>query len=93
MNTQHSHEGQSAQTASEAGAFVENAAGAAAPTNSTLGRVGAAVSAVQIGARLLPGAWRLIKRHPVASSLTIAGLLWAAYAMRPSTRGSARLYH
>ncbi len=93
MNTQHAQGGQSAQTASEAGAFVEKAAGAAAPTNSMLGRVGAAVSAVQIGARLLPAAWRFMKRYPVASSLTIAGLIWAAYTMRPNARSSERLYH
>ena len=93
MSTQHSEEGHSAQTASEAGAFVEKAAGAAAPTNSTLGRIGAAASAIKIGARLLPGAWRLMKRYPVASSLTIAGLIWAAYAMRPTTRRFARTYH
>jgi hypothetical protein len=92
MNTQPHDGGQSAQTASQAGAFVEKAAGAAAPSNSMLGRVGAAASAIKIGAKLLPGAWRMMKRYPVTSSLAIAGLLWAAtYAMGPRARRSLRM--
>jgi len=78
------------KTASEAGAFVEKAAGAAQPSTSTLGRVGAAATAVKLGARLVPAAWRLLKRYPVASALGAAGLIWAVYLMR-ATRTSARL--
>jgi hypothetical protein len=91
MSTQHTDADQSAKTTSEAGAFVEKAAGAATPTNSMLGRVGAAASAIKIGARLLPAAWRLMKRYPVASSFVIAGALWAAYAMRTGDRRSAHV--
>lgn len=74
---------QAARTASDAGALVESAIGAATPTNSVLGRVGAAAAAVQIGARLLPVGWRMLKRYPFAASLAIAGLVYASYLARP----------
>ncbi|MDB6092390.1 MAG: hypothetical protein JWN85_5174 [Gammaproteobacteria bacterium] len=82
--------GKSAQTASDAGAFVDKAARVAKPANSTLGRVGAAASAVRLGARLLPAGWRLFKRYPLVSTLAVTGLIWGVYLTRPR-RLSARM--
>jgi hypothetical protein len=73
---------QSAGAASDASAFVEKAAGAANPTRSTMGRITAAVSAVSLGARVLPTGLRLFRRHPVLSSLALTGVIWAVLAAR-----------
>jgi len=73
---------ESAGAAPDASAFVENAAGAANPARSTTGRITAAVSAVSLGARVLPAGLRLFRRYPVASRLAVAGVIWAALAAR-----------
>lgn len=73
-----------AHTASNTGAFMETAAGAADPSRSILRRLGAAASAVKLGADLLPAGWRLVRRYPVASTLALAGLAVALYLTRPS---------
>jgi hypothetical protein len=74
--------GESAQTVSDASAFVGKAAGAASESRSTLGRIGSTVSTVSLGARLLPTALRLIKRYPLGATLTLAGVVWMLYSAR-----------
>jgi len=69
-----SHADRPAEVASDTGNLVENVASAAAPSRSSLGRVIDTAVAVKVGARLLPGAWRLFKRHPWGSALVIVGL-------------------
>jgi hypothetical protein len=79
----------SARTVSDAGAFFERAAHAARPSASSIGRVGAAITAVRLGARLLPAGRRLFNRYPVAATLIIAGSIAALYwgrSMRSSSR-------
>jgi hypothetical protein len=73
---------ESAGAASDASAFVEKAAGVANPARSTKGRITAAVSAVSLGTRVLPAGLRLLRRYPVASSVALAGVIWAALAAR-----------
>jgi hypothetical protein len=63
-----------AEVASDTGDFVEKVAGAAAPSRSSLGRVIDTAVAAKVGLRLLPGAWRLFRRHPGYAALVIVGL-------------------
>jgi hypothetical protein len=77
---------ESARTTSDTGAFVAKAADAATPSNSVVGRVGAAASAVSIGARLLPTGWRMLRRYPLAATVAIAGLVCVAYLVRPARK-------
>lgn len=67
------------RTLSDTGALVDRAAHAAKPSSSTLGRIAAAISIVQLGARLLPAGGRLLRRYPVGSLLIVVGLLGALY--------------
>jgi hypothetical protein len=78
----------SARTVSDAGAAVERVAGATSASHSTIGRVGMAISAIKLGARLLPAGVRLIKRYPVASAVAIAGLVWVLYSRRAAGRSA-----
>jgi hypothetical protein len=80
---------QSARHVSDAGAVAEKAAGAADSSRSTLGRVGLAISAVKLGARLLPMATRLARRYPLGAVLVVAGAAWMVYSSR-SGRMSSR---
>jgi membrane protein len=75
--------------AADASALIHKIAAAANPTASKFGRITAAASAVRLGARLLPVALQLLRRHPVASSLAVATLIWAVKPTRP--QGEARL--
>jgi len=80
MTTQ--REGETAEVASQAGAFVEKVASAGNPSGGTLGRIGEGAAAVKVGARLIPATWRFVKRHPVGGSLAIVALIGIAYWMR-----------
>jgi hypothetical protein len=78
----------------DAGALLERATRLTHPSISSLGRLGAAVSAVRLSARLLPVGRRLLARNPLLGSLLIAGLVTAFFATRsmrarprPGTRG------
>jgi hypothetical protein len=73
---------ESAKTASDASAFVQKAAHVSDDSNSVIGRVGAAASAVSLGARLLPGGLRLLRRYPIAGTLVVAGVVLAVYSLR-----------
>jgi hypothetical protein len=72
------HSDRWADVASDTGAFVQKAAGAAAPSGSMVGRVVDTAAAAKVGARLIPAAWRMIKRYPLGTSLIIIGLVAAA---------------
>ncbi len=74
--------GQSGRTLADAGNLLERAAHAVGPATSALGRVAAAVSAVRLGARLLPAAGRLVRRHPVGSLLAVAAAAGVLYLVR-----------
>ena len=67
---------------SDAGAFIERATHAAHPSNSSLARLGAAVSAIRLAARLLPAGRRLLRRNPVAGTLLIIGIAGGLYLAR-----------
>lgn len=67
-----------AKAAADAGNLVENVAGAAAPSKSTLGRVVNTAVAARVGLKLLPGALRMFKRHPFGAALVMVGLASAA---------------
>lgn len=80
MTTQDAAE--TADVAAKAGSLVEKVASAGSPARATLGRIGKSAAAVQLGARLLPGLWRFIKRHPVGGSVAIVALAGVAYMIR-----------
>jgi hypothetical protein len=86
MNTTAGAIDESAQTASDASAFVHKAAHLSDGSNSTIGRVGAAASAVSLGARLLPAGMRLLKRNPVVGTLVIVGAAWVLFSLRGRSR-------
>ena len=88
MRIDHKSVGTSAQTLSHAGALIERALHAVHPSGSTLGRLGAVLAAVRLGARLLPQAKRLYRRYPVAGTLAIAGLLGAIVLARSERRST-----
>jgi hypothetical protein len=73
---------ESAQTASDASAFVQKAAHVSDDSNSLIGRVGATASAMSLGARLLPAGLRFLRRYPVAGTLVVAGVVLVAYSLR-----------
>jgi hypothetical protein len=83
MNTGASDE--SAQTAADAGAFVQKAARVGDGSSSVIRRVGAAASAVSVGARLLPAGLRFLRRYPIAATLVVAGIALAVYSLRGRT--------
>jgi hypothetical protein len=73
---------EAADVAAKAGSLVEKVASAGSPARATLGRIGKSAAAVQLGARLLPGFWRFIKRHPVGGPVAVAALVGVAYMIR-----------
>ena len=77
--------GRSGVHVSRAGSLLERLSHASKPTTSTLGRVGALISVVRLGAQLLPEARRAFRRHPAASALITAGLVAGFFLMRGST--------
>ena len=82
MNANPNTAEESTRTASDASAMAQNAAGAANPARPMVGRISAAVSAIGLGARLLPAGLRLFRRYPVPSTLALAGVIWAVLAAR-----------
>jgi hypothetical protein len=80
MTTQDAAE--AADAAAKAGSFVEKVASAGSPERATLARIGKSAAAVELGARILPAAWRFMKRHPVGGSVALAALVGVAYLMR-----------
>lgn len=83
MSVDADHLGQAGDTPADAGHLLERIAHAVGPASPMPGRVAAAVSIVKVGARLVPAAGRLVRRHPVGSALVVAGILGAAYLLRP----------
>jgi hypothetical protein len=81
--------GEPTGAASDASALIEKAAGAANPTRSTVGRISAAISAISLGARVLPIGLRLLRRYPVASGLAVVGVIWAVLAARSQNTGAS----
>ena len=73
---------ETADVAAKAGSLVEKVASAGSPERATLGRIAKSAAAVQLGARILPGFWRFIKRHPVGGSVAVVALAGVAYMMR-----------
>ena len=63
--------GEAAEVAAHTSSFVEKVAAAGSPARSTLGRIGKSAAAVKLGARVLPAAWRFIKRHPVGGPVAL----------------------
>ena len=74
--------GASARVASASGALAGKVASAADPGRSTVGRLVDAAAAVQLAARVVPGAWRFLRRYPFSATLIILGLAGAAYSWR-----------
>jgi len=64
----------SGDTLSRAGSVIQKAA-ETQQSKSAFSRVAGAISALTLGARLLPGARRLIKRNPLLGTALIAGTL------------------
>jgi hypothetical protein len=73
------------KAASDAGDLIQSVGGAADPATSTLGRVGGTLAAARIATRVLPAAWRFIKRHPVNATLAIVAVASAIYLIRAPT--------
>ena len=74
----------SSDTVAQAGSVIQKAA-ETKRSKSTFGRVASAISALTLGARLLPGARRLIKRNPLLGTALVAGtvgVLIALYSKR-----------
>jgi hypothetical protein len=84
MSVDPDHLRQSGGTLADAGHLLERIAHAVGPVSPTLGRVAALISIARLGARLVPAGGRMVRRHPVGSLLLIAGVLGAAYLLRPS---------
>lgn len=80
MTTQDAAE--AADVTAKAGSMVEKVAAAGSPERATLGRIGKAAAAVQLGVRVLPAAWRFVKRHPLGGSMAIAAFIGVAYLVR-----------
>ena len=78
--------GESGSRVADAGHLAERFAHALGPASAMLGRLAAAVSVAQLAARLLPTSGRLLRRHPVASLLVVAGLLGALYLAQEESR-------
>jgi hypothetical protein len=76
----------SAKTASGNGGLAEHVAGAASASHSTLGRLGEAAVAVELGSRMIPAVWRFAKRRPMGASLLLLGLFGVAYLILPRVR-------
>lgn len=83
MSVDADHLGRPGGTLADAGHLLERIADAVGPASPMLGRVAAAVSIAQLGARLIPAGGRLIRRHPVGSTLVVAGILGFVYLLRP----------
>lgn len=81
MSVDADHPGRSGGTLADTGHLLERLADAVGPASPILGRVAAVVSIVQLGARLVPAAGRLVRRYPVGSALVAAGILGAAYLL------------
>lgn len=81
----------SGRTMADAGRLLQWGTHAVHPATSALGRIAAGVYAAQLGARLIPAAGRLLRRHPVASSLVLVGFLGALYLAREQEGRSPRL--
>ena len=64
----------SGDTLSQAGSVIQKAA-ETKRSKSIFGRTFSAISALTFGARLLPGARRLVKRNPLMGTLLIAGTI------------------
>jgi hypothetical protein len=79
------------KTISDAGSFVEKTADATRGSRSRLGRVGAALTGVKLGARLLPLGLRVFRRYPLASALAVVGVVFVVYAMRSARSREARV--
>lgn len=82
----------SGRTMADAGRLLEWGAHAVHPATSALGRIAAWVYVAKLGARLIPAGGRLLRRHPAASLLVMAGFLGALYLAREQGR-SPRLRH
>jgi YihY family inner membrane protein len=77
----------SARTACRAGALMKRAAVVASHSSPTHSRISAVISTAGLTARLLPTGLRLLRRHPVGSSLALMGILWVVMNTRePTTR-------
>lgn len=80
MNDAH----RAAQVAASVGNLSERTAGAANPSRSMLGRISDAAAAVTLARRVLPTAWRLLRRYPLLFTLGAAATLSAVYFNRSS---------
>ena len=84
--------GESGKWLADAGRLAERAAHALGPASSLLGRLAAAVSVAQLATQMLPAGGRLLRRHPVACLLVVAGLAGALYlAQEPPHSSRLRL--
>jgi hypothetical protein len=91
MSARADHLGESGRALADAGRLIERAAHAAGPESPTLGRVVAAITAVRLGARVIPAAGRLLRRYPRGSLLFGAALAGALYLWRsPLARSRGR---
>jgi hypothetical protein len=91
MSVDPDHLGWSGSKLAEVGHLAERTAHVIGPASSALGRIAAAVSAVKLGARVIPTGGRLLRRYPVAAALVVAGVLAALYlAPEPRRRAGSR---
>lgn len=80
-----------AAVASETGVLAKNVAGAASAAHSPIKRLGEAAAAAQIGARVIPAVWRLLRRSPWSAGLGLVALAAGAYLLVPRLRSNQRL--
>lgn len=85
-----SNPAEAAAVASDTGAFAKNVAGAASATHSPVTRLGEAAAAVKVGARVVPAAWRLVRRRPWSAGLGLLALFAGAYLLVPRLRAAQR---
>jgi membrane protein len=79
-----------AASAASAGQLVQEVSAAVTPARSGFGRISAAVSAIELSARLLPTGLRMLQRYPVGSCLALVGVMWVVKTTK-SQRGGADL--
>lgn len=81
---------EAAAVASDTGALAKNLAGAASASHSPVTRFWEAAAAAKIGTKIVPAAWRLIRRRPWSAGLGVVALIAGVYLLAPRLRPTQR---
>lgn len=74
---------QSARFASQASSTIERGLSNAQRKRASIpAQIGLAISLVKLGRQVLPVGLKLLRRHPVAGAVLLAGAVWGLYSYR-----------